>query len=202
MKKIILYITLSLTPPLMAVAQEPAVYDSVLFMGTVVGTATGRPEPRCEVQLLSNGEAVTTLFTDDEGLFGATLVPVGAYTLSVFSNGSALYRADISLYDNVSLRIELMLDTVHLRALPPVEVSANRHLLGQRLIRSANDPRLWDMFGHGLGGPASADLSWSTPNGKNPYWSSGLRSWRPAWLDAPWPVQRKKGKSEEPEKEK
>lgn len=189
--------------PLLAMAQETSSSDSVLFAGTVISTASGRPEARCEVQLLNNGEAVKTFITDDEGLFGIDIVPSGEYTLSVFANGNALYRADVSLHDNVSLRIELMPDTVRLHALPPVDVNADRHQLGSLLIRKADDMRLWNFTSNPdlmENGAANEDISWGnyghcnpltgvcTPTtGRNPHLRSMLLT-PPIWIycNEPW----------------
>ena len=166
--------------------------DSVWMEGRVTDAASGQPQTACEVQLLQEGLAKAVAFCDEEGYFSIGWTPVGTYTLSVLLGGTSLYYAEIQLTESAMVNIALMPDTVNIRALKPVAVNATRHKLGDRLITSPDDRRLWDMFGHGLGGPASADLSWGTPDGRNPYWSSGLRSWRPAWLDAPWTVKRKK----------
>lgn len=166
--------------------------DSVWMEGRVTDAASGQPQTACEVQLLQEGEAKAVTFCDEEGYFTIGWTPVGTYTLSILSEGTSLYYAEIQLTESAMVNIALMPDTVNIHALKPVAVNATRHKLGDKLITSADDHRLWDMFGHGLGGPASADLSWNTHNGRNPYWSTGLRSWRPAWLDAPWTVQRKK----------
>ena len=169
--------------------------DSVWMEGRVTDAASGQPQTACEVQLLQEGEAKAVTFCDEEGYFTIGWTPVGTYTLSVLSEGTSLYYAEIQLTESAMVNIALMPDTVNIRALKPVAVNATRHKLGNRLITNADDPRLWNFCGVEalmVSGPASVDLSWNTPDGRNPYWSTGLRSWRPAWLDAPWTAQRKK----------
>ena len=173
--------------------------DSVWVEGRVTDAATSRPQTSCEVQLLQEGAARAVAFCDDEGYYTIGWMPTGRYTLSILSGGSSLYIAEIHLTESIMMNIALMPDTVNLRALDPIAVNGRKHQLGEKLITSPDDRRLWNFSGVEAlmdSGPASADLSW--PGGNNPFWSSGLRSWRPAWLDAPWTVKRKKEKSEKP----
>lgn len=177
--------------------------DSVWVEGRVTDAATSRPQTSCEVQLLQEGAARAVAFCDDEGSYTIGWMPMGAYTLSVLSGGTSLYYAELQLTESAMVNIALMPDTVDLRALEAVEVTGIKHKLGGgELITSPDDTRLWNFNGIWelmCAGPASADLSWNTPNGRNPQWASHhLRSWRPAWLDAPWTVKRKKEKSEKP----
>ena len=176
--------------------------DSVWMEGRVTDATSGKPQTACEVQMLQEGEAKAITFCDEEGYFTIGWTPVGTYTLSILSEGTSLYYAEIQLTESAMVNIALMPDTVDLRALEAVEVTGIKHKLGGELITSPDDTRLWNFNGIWelmCAGPASADLSWNTPNGRNPQWASHhLRSWRPAWLDAPWTVKRKKEKSEKP----
>lgn len=176
--------------------------DSVWVEGRVTDAATSRPQTSCEVQLLQEGAARAVAFCDDEGYYTIGWMPMGAYTLSVLSGGTSLYYAELQLMESAMVNIALMPDTVDLHALEAVEVTGIKHKLGGELITSPDDTRLWNFNGIWelmCAGPASADLSWNTPNGRNPQWASHhLRSWRPAWLDAPWTVKRKKEKAEKP----
>lgn len=176
--------------------------DSVWMEGRVTDATSGKPQTACEVQMLQEGEAKAITFCDEEGYFTIGWTPVGTYTLSILSEGTSLYYAEIKLTESAMVNIALMPDTVDLRALEAVEVTGIKHKLGGELITSPDDTRLWNFNGIWelmCAGPASADLSWNTPNGRNPQWASHhLRSWRPAWLDAPWTVKRKKEKTEKP----
>ena len=178
--------------------------DSVWVEGRVIDAASGQPQTACEVQLLQEGAAKAVSFCDEAGYYSIGWMPKGSYTLSILSGGASLYFAEIQLTESIMMNIALMPDTVNLRALEPVTVNERKHMLGEKLITSADDPRLWNFSGVEAlmdAGPASEDRSWPTLDGRNPFWSSGLRSWRPAWLDAPWTVLREEDQSEESSEE-
>lgn len=104
--------------------------DSVWVEGRVTDAATSRPQTSCEVQLLQEGAARAVAFCDDEGFYTIGWMPVGAYTLSVLSEGTSLYYAEIQLTESAMVNIALMPDTIDLRALEAVEVTGIKHKLG------------------------------------------------------------------------
>lgn len=172
--------------------------DSVWMEGRVTDAATGEPQSLCEVQLhgsalhpckASDSEASAIAFCDDQGYFSIGWVPVGVYTLSVLSEGKTLHYAELKLEENAMVNIALMnSDTVMFRALRTVTVTETKHKLGDRLITSPDDPRLWNFNNnpilYGIG-PASS--SCGNSRGAD-YFSDkrNLAAWRPAWLDAPF----------------
>ena len=142
-------------------AQQPEP-DTVWMEGRVTEAATGQPQPNCEVQLLQEGESKAVAFCDEEGYFSIGWMPTGLYTLSVFHDGKSLYYTEFQLTQSAMVNIALLPDTVDLHALRPTEVTASRHKLGEKLITSPDDPRLWNFNGVEAlwdSGPASADLS-------------------------------------------
>lgn len=200
MKKI-LFILLILNSPsliLSSLAQQPiAETDSVWVEGRVVEAATGQPQTSCEVQFLQEGEAKAVAFCDDKGYYSIGWMPTGLYTLSVLSAGTSLYYAEIQLNESAMVNIALMPDTVNLRALPPTEVNAKRHMLGPLLITSANDPRLWNFNNVEVlrdSGPACADLSGGPAHPKGNGMGMMLLT-PPIWIlcNEPWdPTPKKK----------
>ena len=161
--------------------------DSVWMEGRVTNAATGEPQSLCEVQL--HGSISSIAFCDDQGYFSIGWVPVGVYTLSVLSEGKTLHYAELKLEENAMVNIALMnSDTVMFRALRTVTVTETKHKLGDRLITSPDDMRLWNFNNnpilYGIG-PASS--SCGNSRGAD-YFSDkrNLAAWRPAWLDAPF----------------
>lgn len=113
--------------------------DSVFVTGTVVDHLTGEPRSSCIVQLLRGTDTAATALCDEEGDFATDLLPAGAYTLNVVLDGRHIYQMDLVLGDNASLNIAVITDTFSIRNLKPVEVNAQKHLLGELLITSPND---------------------------------------------------------------
>ena len=72
---------------------------------------------------------------------------VGAYTLSATLKGQKVYQSDLVLNDNAALYIAVVTDSFSFRNLRPVEVNAQKHLLGSQRIASADDYRLWNFSG-------------------------------------------------------
>lgn len=201
MRKILTLCLLALLS-LNAVAQEQFDdADSVWVEGHVTDATSGLPLPMCELQFLQDGEIRAAAFCDSTGYFTVGWMPMGMYTLSVLSSGKSLYYTDLELQQNAMVNISLVPDTVGVHTLKPTEIHASRIEAVYRPIISADDPRLWNLNGIPImsdSGPASADLSW--PGGiKNPH-ASKLASWRPAWLDAPFPPKKKVSKKKETKK--
>lgn len=113
--------------------------DSVFVTGTVVDHLTGAPQCSCTVHLLRGTDTAATALCDEEGDFATDLLPAGAYTLNVVLDGRHIYQMDLVLGDNASLNIAVITDTFSIRTLRPVEVKAQKHLLGELLITSPND---------------------------------------------------------------
>ena len=113
--------------------------DSVFVTGTVVDHLTGAPQSSCTVHLLRGTDTAATALCDEEGDFATDLLPAGAYTLNVVLKGRHVYQMDLVLGDNASLNIAVITDTFSIRNLKPVEVNAQKHLLGELLITSPND---------------------------------------------------------------
>ncbi len=183
---------------LFAFAQQPnAETDSVWVEGRVIEAATGQPQTSCEVQFLQEGEAKAVAFCDKEGYYSIGWMPVGLYTLSVLSGGASLYYAEFQLSESAMINIALMPDTVNLHALRPTEVNASRHKLGEKLITSPDDPRLWNFNGIWelmCAGSASADLSGGPDHPKGDGMGMMLLT-PPIWIlcNEPWdPTPKKK----------
>lgn len=161
--------------------------DSVWVEGRVTNAITGEPQSLCEVQLQGSFAAIA--FCDKQGYFSVGWVPVGVYTLSVLSEGKTLHYAELALDENAMVNIALMNDdTLKFRTLKPALVTETRHKLGDRLITSPDDPRLWNFNNnpilYGIG-PASS----SCGNSRGADYFSDKRklaAWRPAWLDSPF----------------
>jgi len=188
MKNTVVFIVVLLLFPFFSSGQEPMLgeTDSVMVYGAVFNTVTGRPQGGCEVQLFRGDSVQSMVFADLDGEFDMGRIPAGIYSLSVFAEGYALYRAEVVLETNAILNVWLLPDTVKLRTLSAVEVTSVRNKLGNMLIRNADDGRLWNFSGKMLiSGPASKDLSGS------PFHLPFLASFRPAWLDAPVSKQKK-----------
>lgn len=118
--------------------------DSVIVMGTVVNRLSGEAEPYCTVHFLRDTDTVATTLCDDEGFFAVDPLPAGTYGLSISLRGMTLYQADLVLNSNAELHISVITDSFQLRTLHEVEIVAPKHLLGEQLISSYDDPRLWD----------------------------------------------------------
>lgn len=200
MKKILLILLILNSPFLIinSLAQQPVVEtDSVWIEGRVVEAATGKPQISCEVQFLQDGEAKAVVFCDEEGYYSIGWMPTGLYTLSVLSGGASLYYAEFQLSESAMINIALMPDTVNLHALPPTEVNASRHKLGEKLITSPDDPRLWNFNNIEVlrdSGPASADLSGGPAHPKGNGMGMMLLT-PPIWIlcNEPWdPTPKKK----------
>lgn len=182
-------------------AQQPIVEpDTVWVEGRVIETATWQPQPNCEVQLLKEGESKAVAFCDKEGYFSIGWMPTGLYTLSVLHDGKSLYYTEFQLTQSAMVNIALMPDTVNLHALPPAEVTATRHKLGEKLITSPDDPRLWNFNGIWElmdAGPASADLSggFAHPRGNG---MGMMLLTPPIWVlcNEPWDPPKKKEEGE------
>lgn len=125
-------------------AQEPTEPDSVVILGLVVNRISGEHEPFCQVHFLQGSDTVATAVCDQEGYFGVDRLQVGTYGLSVSLRGRTLYQSDLVLGDNAMLYLSVITDSFQLRNLREVEIVAPKHLLGEQLISSPDDPRLWD----------------------------------------------------------
>lgn len=121
--------------------------DSVEVSGTVVNATTGIPDPRCKVRLLHDGLLVSESTTDFEGSFSLGLVPAGDYALAVSMQGLTLISTLLHLYESADININVIPDTTQqVINLRQVNISADRiidHKLGELLITSPDDPRLW-----------------------------------------------------------
>ena len=120
-------------------AQEPVAVDSVIVMGIVVDHLTDEPQPYCLLQFIRGTDTVATVRCDKEGTFVSNRLAVGAYTLSATLKGQKVYQSDLVLNDNAALYIAVITDTFSFRNLKPVEINAQKHLLGELLITSPND---------------------------------------------------------------
>ena len=136
--------------------------DTVLVTGTVHNLHTRRPHPYCLVQMLQGGVAKAMRVADAEGYFHIDSLPAGTYTLHLSVGILPLYTAELDLTEDANL--SLFVDTLRMVDLRAVTIRARRrvpgmprHMLGAKLITSANDPRLWDF--HGTGRDASASVA-------------------------------------------
>ncbi len=120
-------------------AQEPAATDSVIVMGTVVDHLTNEPQPYCLLQFIQGTDTAASVRCDEEGTFVSDRLPVGKYTLCATLKGQRVYQSDLVLNDNAALYIAVVTDSFSFRNLRPVEVNAQKHLLGELLITSPND---------------------------------------------------------------
>ena len=174
-------------------ADEP---DSVWVEGQVtIGSYSyeaRRADSSAVVQLLQIGEILAVASCDNEGYYTIGWIPTGTYTLSVVSESKVLYYSEVQLNQNAMINIVLMPDTAKLRPLRPAEVIASRILPAYQAIKSPDDPRLWNLNGNPIlndSGPASASNAGGPKVGFfNP---QSLASWRPRWLDAPFPKKKK-----------
>ena len=142
-----------------ACAQEPVAPDSVVVMGTVVNRMSGEPEPFSVVHLLQGDTLVASAPCDEEGWFGIRAVPVGSYLLEVQVRGLTLYQSDLVLQENAMLNIGVITDSIRLVNLHEVQITTLRHLLGQQLISSTHDIRLWNLLYRKGGGDHNAAVS-------------------------------------------
>ena len=154
---VLLLLLLSASFPLWA--QESDVSDSVVVMGTVVNRMTGEPEPFSVVRLLQDTLVVASAPCDEEGWFGLDALPVGSYLLEVQVRGLTLYQADLLLQENAVLNIGVITDSIRLVNLREVSIVALRHMLGQQLISTTHDIRLWNLLYRNGGGDHNAAVS-------------------------------------------
>lgn len=140
--RFILFLMLLLSAgTLCAQEDEP---DSIVVLGSVVNRLSGQPEPFCQVHFLQGSDTVATAVCDQEGYFGVDRLPVGTYGVSVSLRGMTLYQSDLVLGDNARLSLSVITDSFQLRNLREVAIVAPKHQLGEQLISSPDDPRLWD----------------------------------------------------------
>ena len=189
---------------LAAAAQQPMEEtDSVWVEGRITEASSGQAMGDCEVQLLLAGEITAIAVSDSEGYYSLGWIASGMYTLSVLSEGRALYYTECPLVQNTQLNIALMPDNSEMRSLAPARITASRLQPVYHPIKSPDDPRLWNLSGQmTLSGPASMDLSGGPFPRFGGYSSVSLAEWRPAWIDAPFPKTNKAAKKEPPEKQK
>ena len=131
----------------------------VMVEGTVVNQISGLPEPYSVVHLLQGDSVRHTAPCDSEGWYGFRALPVGSYTLEVQVRGQTLYQADLVLQQNAELNIGVITDSMRLVVLREVQIVALKHLLGEQLIASPHDIRLWNMLYRKGGGDHSAAVS-------------------------------------------
>ena len=70
-------------------AQQEEV-DTVAVYGAVLNHSTGKPEPFCTIQFLSEDRLVAGTVCDEDGFFVVAPLPVGNYTLKVLLSGLTL----------------------------------------------------------------------------------------------------------------
>ena len=183
MKKLVLILG-AFFLPLLSAAQD----DSVWVEGVVTDAVTNEPESVCEVQLFQENEVKAIAFCDEEGRYTIGWMPAGTYSMSVISKGTTLYCAELSIMEDAILNIALVHDSMLTRTLAPVVVAEKKHGLGERLITSPDDPRLWNFNNNPVlwdVGPAS----YASGNSKGASYFNNpgnLAGWRPWWLDAPF----------------
>ncbi len=139
--------------------------NHILISGIVRNLHTSRPQPHCLVQLLQGGVAQARRVADEEGYFLIDSLPAGTYTLQVSVGLLPALKAEMELLDDAHL--SLFVDTLQTVNLRTVTISDQRpmpplpnHELGEQLITSADDIRLWNLSGRMTeSGPACADLS-------------------------------------------
>lgn len=170
--------------PLLSAAQD----DSVWVEGIVTDAVTGKPESVCEVQLFQENEVKAIAFCDEEGRYTIGWMLAGTYSMSVISKGTTLYCAELSIMEDAILNIALVHDSLLTRTLAPVVVAEKKHGLGERLITSPDDYRLWDFNGNPeLWGSGPASYASGNSKGATYFNNPGnLAGWRPWWLDAPF----------------
>lgn len=183
MKKLVLILG-AFFLPLLSAAQD----DSVWVEGVVTDAVTSEPETICEVQLFQENEVKAIAFCDEEGRYTIGWMPAGTYSMSVISKGTTLYCAELSIMEDAILNIALVHDTLLTRTLAPVVVAEKKHGLGERLITSPDDYRLWNFNGNPeLWGSGPASYASGNSNGATYFNNPGkLAGWRPWWLDAPF----------------
>ena len=170
--------------------------DTIVVTGTVYNQHTRESEPYCFVQLLQDKMPKVSCLSDSNGIFSFDSLPTGIYTLQVSVGRTMLYKTDFELSE--SAYISIYVDTLQFISLRPFNVSAPRrtpHMLGDRLITSANDDRLWNFSGQmGDSGPASKDLSVRCRKG------SLLDGTVPIWVlcNEPWDPQPTSTATEQP----
>ena len=121
--------------------------DSVAVYGAILNHGTGKPEPYCTIQFLSEERLVAGTVCDEDGFFVVAPLPVGTYTLKVLLRGLTLYKQELLIEEAANLNISVITDSTTVRMLPEVSVedAAPTHQLEQQglLITSPSDPRLW-----------------------------------------------------------
>ena len=161
--------------------------DSVWMEGRVTEASTGKPKTNCEVQFFQDNELKAVAFCDGEGYYSVGLVPAGAYSLSVVSEGSSLYFAELQLTESAMVNITLLPAVGNVHNLETVKIKKPKHYLGQLLITSPDDWRLWNFCNN----PVLFDIGPASFAGSNckgaEYFSNprNLAGERPKWLDEP-----------------
>ena len=121
--------------------------DSVAVYGAILNHGTGKPEPYCTIQFLSEERLVAGTVCDEDGFFVVAPLPVGTYTLKVLLRGLTLYKQELLIEEAANLNSSVITDSTTVRMLPEVSVedAAPTHQLEQQglLITSPSDPRLW-----------------------------------------------------------
>lgn len=193
--------------------------DSLTVEGVVINTVDGRVLPMCHVQLLQGGRSMGIALTDYDGYFELPPLPAGSYTLLVTQFGDTMmcYK-NLRLTRDSWLRsivappagdadhVPMLVQHPNMVWLQPVNIRGTRNMLYKMglLITSPDDQRLWNFNGIWElmdAGPASADLSWPTLTGRNPYRHSMLLT-PPIWVlcNEPWnpvPVAQKESEKSE-----
>lgn len=139
MKRILLF-----SMAVVATVTMAAQVDSVMVFGSVTNFHMGTPMPACTIHLIQGEDTLFTSMSDAEGFFFIKGVPTGSYNLTVEREFS-LYMANLVLAENAELSISV--DTVRHVDLMPVRVTSPKHQLGNALITTPDNPRLWNFSG-------------------------------------------------------
>lgn len=170
--------------------------------------------PFCDVQLRVGDVVVASARSGYDGCYVMPRVKVGEYTLMVTQFGDTLQNFKglllmrdtrvtslVSLPDASQSQIWLPTDLkqINLREVWICTSPQNKLAKMGLLITSPDDQRLWNFSGKMIdSGPASADLSWPTISGRNPYLRHSILTppiWE--WCNEPWnPVPVVKDKEE------
>ena len=150
-----------------------AAQDSVFVIGRVTNQTTTKAEFFSRVNLVQGRDTVASVLCDEEGYFNGGLLPAGDYLLSVTVRGVSYYQADLSLYGNADLNIVVNTDSIPIRTLRRVDITAStEHKLGSLLITSPHDPRLWDF--HTRDGSRNASASVAEPTDLHPFYGDSV----------------------------
>lgn len=115
--------------------------DSVMLTGVVINNDTRQPYPGCVLRFVQNGQTMAEATADGEGNFFVPALAVGSYELHVKIKSIVVHQADLTLEANADLTIGV--DTVMFRMLRAITITDMRHKLGNFLIASRHDHRLW-----------------------------------------------------------